>query len=61
MNSRVDRREKVENIRDKSRRAVSTTGAVFRERRLDKEIQPDMRFTAKTTLERIKNFLETNT
>ena len=29
----------------------------FRQRDIDKEIQPDMRFTSKTTLERIQNFL----
>jgi len=30
----------------------------FRDRDLNKEIQPEMRFTAKTSLERIENFLK---
>jgi len=33
----------------------------FRERNVEKEIQPDMHFTAKTALERIENFLKEHT
>lgn len=33
----------------------------FRERHPDKEIQPDMHFTAKTALERIENYLKEHT
>ena len=38
----------------------STNKHQFRDRDVSREIQPDMRFTAKTSLERIENFLQLN-
>ena len=45
----------------KSRKIVLPEQFIFRQRQIEKEIQPDMRFTSKTTLERIHNFLKQNT
>ncbi len=42
-------------------RATSQLQYQFRERDISKEIQTDMRFTAKTALERIETFLKEHT